>query len=132
MSSRIVLPWPASALSPNARRDRRAATAARAGMREAGFYLARQASLRVAPDARLVLTFCPPDRRRRDLDNMLAALKPALDGIAHATCGDDAGWAFTLKRGAPVPGGAVVVDVLPSGTWQPIGALAAGMLRGEA
>ena len=32
----------------------------------------------------ITLTFCPPDKRARDLDNLQAASKSAIDGIADA------------------------------------------------
>lgn len=35
------------------------------------------------------IVYCPPDRRRRDLDNLLAASKASIDGIANAMCIDD-------------------------------------------
>ena len=36
------------------------------------------------------ITFFTPDNRKRDLDNLLAAMKPALDGMARAIGVDDA------------------------------------------
>lgn len=60
----------------------------------------------------ITLTFCPPDKRRRDLDNMLAALKHALDGVAAALLMDDREFEpVTLKRGDVRKGGAVVLEV---------------------
>ena len=38
----------------------------------------------------LKITFFTPDNRKRDLDNLLAAMKPALDGMARAIGVDDA------------------------------------------
>ena len=38
----------------------------------------------------LKITFYTPDARKRDLDNLLAAMKPALDGMAKAIGVDDA------------------------------------------
>lgn len=60
---------------------------------------------------RVSITFCPPDRRRRDLDNMLAACKPLLDGIADATGVDDHLWSLTIRRGDPVNGGEVRIHL---------------------
>jgi crossover junction endodeoxyribonuclease RusA len=59
----------------------------------------------------VTMTFCPPDKRRRDMDNLLAASKSALDGLAAALRMDDREFEpVTLKRG-PVgkPGSVVVV-----------------------
>lgn len=108
----ITLPWPPTCLWPNSRVDRRDATGARSMMRDAGFYGAKDAKARVPADATLAITFHPPTAARRDMDNMLAAIKAGLDGIAMATCGDDAGWSLQLTRGAPIKGGRVVISVL--------------------
>lgn len=41
--------------------------------------------------ARVELRYCPPDQRRRDVDNLVATLKPAVDGLraAHVLIDDD-------------------------------------------
>ena len=59
----------------------------------------------------VTLTFCAPDRRQRDLDNLLAASKSALDGVAAALRMDDREFEpVTLKRGdVGKPGSLVVV-----------------------
>ena len=54
------------------------------------------------PALSVAITFFPPDRRHRDLDNMLASLKAALDGIALAVGIDDSRWTLTLSKGAPI------------------------------
>jgi Holliday junction resolvase RusA-like endonuclease len=38
---------------------------------------------------RIIMRFCPPDNRRRDVSNLHAAMKAALDGIAEAMEVDD-------------------------------------------
>ena len=43
----------------------------------------------IATPVKFSITFYCPDRRRRDIDNLLASLKPSLDGIAQATGIDD-------------------------------------------
>ena len=116
---RIVLPWPAAALSPNRKSGRHWAAVhavkskrhadarhlALAAMREAGFT--------PAPGAlAMTLTFCPPDKRRRDLDNLHSALKPDFDGISQALGVDDQHFhPITLCRGEAVKGGCVVLEV---------------------
>jgi crossover junction endodeoxyribonuclease RusA len=107
----ITLPWPPTCLWPNSRTDRRAATGARRMMRDAGFYGAKEAHAVITADAVLAITFHPPTSARRDMDNMLAAIKAGLDGISMATCGDDAGWSLRLSRGAPIKGGRVSITV---------------------
>lgn len=63
------------------------------------------------PNAELNITFNPPDRRRRDLDNMLAACKAYLDGISDALGVDDSNFKLTIQKGEVVKGGQVVVEV---------------------
>jgi crossover junction endodeoxyribonuclease RusA len=60
----------------------------------------------------VVLTFHAPDKRHRDLDNLLAASKAALDGVAAALHMDDREFEpVTLKRGPVAKHGALVVQV---------------------
>lgn len=48
----------------------------------------------------VVIFFYPPDRRRRDLDGMLSALKPNLDGVSDALKIDDQYFnPVTIRRG---------------------------------
>ena len=57
------------------------------------------------------MTFCPPDHRRRDLDNIIASMKAANDGIADALGIDDSRFISTYSMGSPVKGWAVLVTV---------------------
>lgn len=93
----INLPWPDSALSPNARVhwavSARAKSAARkwAGMATLAD-IPLQARQAIAQGDGLILmrvTFYPPDKRRRDDDNAVAGFKAARDGIADALGVDD-------------------------------------------
>ncbi|MEJ7933513.1 hypothetical protein WG907_04475 [Sphingobium sp. AN558] len=61
--------------------------------------------------AHLTLRFCPPDRRRRDLDNMLASFKQGIDAISETIGLDDYHFGLTLSRGEPVKGGSVEVTI---------------------
>ena len=106
------MPWPCSELSPNARVHwSKKATAAK-HYRVLAHLLTRKAlGLVRLKSARVVIEFYPPDNRRRDLDNMLASMKPAIDGIAAAIGVDDSKWEISMKKGAAVEGGLVVVEV---------------------
>lgn len=96
----ITLPWPHKSLHPNSRTDRRAATPHRAKARNDGLILARQHTQSGgAHTDHLVMTFCPPDARRRDIDGAFSACKAALDGISQGVKRDDSNWSFTLKWG---------------------------------
>ena len=116
---RVELPWPAAALSPNRKNGSHWATVhAIKGKRVAGARVltmqAMQQAGYVPPPGALAMTatFCPPDKRRRDLDNLLAAMKPDFDGISQALGVDDQYFhPLTLRRGQAVKGGCVVLEV---------------------
>jgi crossover junction endodeoxyribonuclease RusA len=59
----------------------------------------------------VAITFHPPDKRRRDTDGMLSALKSSLDGVADALQVDDSLFDLSLTVREPVKGGEVVVTV---------------------
>jgi crossover junction endodeoxyribonuclease RusA len=115
----IILPWPHKDLSPNARVHFRAKAAATKAYREQAYWLTVASQARVdrmrystsKDPVELLFTFCPPDKRRRDIDNMLASAKGAIDGIADALEVDDQRFGFTLRRGEPVKGGKIVVSL---------------------
>lgn len=62
---------------------------------------------------RVTVDFYPPDRRRRDDDNVIGSFKAYRDGIAAYIGVDDAKWqvSYTLHRGDVRPGGQVVVSI---------------------
>lgn len=109
----LTLPWPDRRLSPNARVHwSRRAKAVKLARQEA-LALAFEAGarrLRITGQPRIAMTFCPPDRRR-DMDNLIASMKAANDGIADALNVDDSRFISTYSMGQPVKGGAVVVTV---------------------
>lgn len=84
----ITLPLPNKALSPNARVHWRSKANAVSEARWLAGEKARVAMAVVGTGtwtrARYTATFIFPDRRSRDLDNLMAMLKPYLDGIADA------------------------------------------------
>lgn len=99
---RIELPFPDRRLSPNARVHWREKAKVVADYRQecawsaVAVYKKRTgwlSDLPVAlkPPVRAVVTFVVPDRRKRDMDNLLASLKPAWDGLVDAgvLAGDD-------------------------------------------
>lgn len=65
------------------------------------------------PGCAVAITFQPPNKIARDLDNMLAAIKSGLDGIASAIGVDDSRWHISIRKGGVVKGGQVVVEVRP-------------------
>lgn len=119
--TRIELPWPAKELSPNARGHWAKQARFKRGARELAMWNAREAGFGkygwrdtqiVGPyKLEITVTFCPPDKRRRDLDNAIASFKASQDGIADALGIDDSKWAVSYRFGEPVKGGRVVVEL---------------------
>ena len=112
----LTLPWPPRELSPNARVHWARKASATKDRRNMAYFMAVQARdmgfQMLAPH--VSITFNPPDKRPRDLDNMLASMKSALDGIAHAIGVDDSKWSISIRKGEPVKGGQVVVCIAES------------------
>ena len=108
----VSLPWPDRVLSPNSRAHwSRRAKAVKAARTQA-YWLAHMGMIEL-PDGPVPVrvVFHPPDKRGRDLDNMLASCKVYLDGISDAYGVNDARFVLTLERGEPVKGGAVLMEI---------------------
>lgn len=113
----ITLPWPDSRLNPNRKNGKAwmSVKTVKDAARDGAFVAARNGvpqcfKLDVDKDVPLSIVFHAPDFRARDLDNLLAACKPALDGVARALGIDDSKFhPLTLSRGQKVAGGQIVV-----------------------
>ena len=117
---RIELPWPAAVLAPNRKNGHHwgsvhsVKTQRKRDAHALTLQAVRSHICHMPPsinaNVNVSVTFHPPDRRRRDLDNLLAALKPDFDGISQAIGVDDQHFhPLTLRRGEIVKGGCVVV-----------------------
>ena len=106
----IELPWPNARLSPNARVHWAARTAVSKRARNDARWILRSSGLRIPAECRLEIEFIRSTRIRFDLDNALASLKWALDGLARESGCDDAGWSFEVKKSVDraTPGKGVV------------------------
>lgn len=112
----IDLPWPARILSPNARPHWRPKASATAAARQLAYIYTRDFVGHTKPRwpaANVEMTFCPPDRRRRDVDNLIASTKAHRDGIADALGTDDSKFITSYRMGSPVKGGLVRVTLSP-------------------
>lgn len=111
----ITLPWPPSKLSRNGSQGDYSgkARSARLYRSDALICALRDARGVTVGDGPIMLdmTFCPPDKRRRDLDNLLAMSKQGIDAIAEVLRVDDARFEYTLRRGEVAKGGEVVVKL---------------------
>ena len=125
----VTLPFPAAVLSPNSRRHWTVKARAAAKARRDACHLCQYAGIRALPwmAMHVAIEFCPPDNRRRDTDNKLSSCKSALDGLADASGIDDSRWTYSIAKGAPIKGGAVVVTVSER-TWQHVGDVAARII----
>lgn len=113
----LTLPWPLAALSPNTRHSHWSQLArAKARYRAACAMTASSQGARPikATELAVSLVFVPPDRRARDLDNLIASMKSGLDGLADVLCIDDSRWTLTARKACGDEiGGFVRVEVSP-------------------
>lgn len=112
----ISLPWPDKKLSPNARIHWAQKARAKHAAKEAAYFIAWSHIIESPFDRskqyRMILTFCPPDKRRRDLDNIEASCKAAFDGMCEGLQIDDSQIIETRKRwGEVVKCGDVIVEL---------------------
>ncbi len=112
---RLTLPWPPAALNPNTRHAHWSQLArAKKRFRSACALTARAqgAGRLCASELAISLVFVPPNRRARDLDNCIAAMKSGLDGLADILGVDDSLWTLTARLDSSI-GGFVRVEVSP-------------------
>jgi crossover junction endodeoxyribonuclease RusA len=109
----VTLGWPSRALSPNARSHWATLARAKKAARREGYIAARSAGVLAGVSSVCIqVTFIPPDARRRDLDNLIASMKSANDGIADAIGIDDSRWIWAAPVIAkPEKPGRVVVTL---------------------
>lgn len=119
----IDLPFPNPKLNPNRSKGVHwaATSALRKSARTAAYTVTRVTALgtpwycverRKSDTVPLVITFIQPDRRHRDRDNLLAACKPALDGVAEALEINDAQFdPVTIRREYGPKPGAVRIEI---------------------
>lgn len=112
----LELPWPAKELSPNFRGHWSTVAKVKKAYRLKCSQLGLASGLHLAPkdptSVNVHLKFCQPDRRGRDLDNLLASTKSGLDGLADAMGVDDKHWKLAIEMSDdPVKKGLVLVTV---------------------
>ena len=105
---RLELPYPPKELNPNKRLHWAKASKAKKAYRNQVYWMAQGRELK---DFKLKITFHPPDRRKRDRDNCIAAFKAGQDGLADAWGVDDSIFEITYTPlGEPVKNGAVIIE----------------------
>ena len=89
----IKLPYPNKDLMPNRKNGKHwgATVGAKNDAFAEAFYLTKEVAgaKKMEGKVEIRLTFVQDDKRHRDLDNLLAASKSLLDGVAHALGIDD-------------------------------------------
>lgn len=91
----ITLPWPDPALFPNAKGGKHWASfqAQKVRARQDGYFAAKQAlgahTITLSERTPVKATFVFPDRRNRDIEGCIGAIKHHIDGIAQALGIDD-------------------------------------------
>jgi crossover junction endodeoxyribonuclease RusA len=114
----VLLPFPDRRLNPNRSKGQHwASTAAlRKSARISAKLLALDAdngcTFSPGSEVALTITFIQPDRRARDRDNLLAACKPMLDGVADALDINDSQFEpVTIRREYGSKPGAVRIEI---------------------
>ena len=121
MTFRIVLPWPAPELNPNSRCGWRRKAEAVQTARNVAFVLTMDTlqpfwgdELKLDGDLQLTLVLHPPNKRRFDQDNIVAANKAQQDSVCQALGIDDHAIKRTIiEWGAVIKGGEILLELLP-------------------
>lgn len=115
MTYTLIIPFPDASLFPNRANGRHWST--RQNAKQAARTYANFKSLGCSIgdtciDHSVRIIVAPPDKRHRDVDGILAALKPTLDGLADGLQIND--WHFNpieIRRVEPIENGSVTIIV---------------------
>jgi crossover junction endodeoxyribonuclease RusA len=113
---KVVLPFPHTDLSPNSHKHWRIKARAVKDARNTARILTLSAMATIhasMPDfpLELAIVFHPPDKRKRDRDNLIASMKAYQDGIADAMQVDDNTFKVSYEMGTIEPKGKVDVTI---------------------
>ncbi|AEH79074.1 endonuclease [Sinorhizobium meliloti] len=114
LTAEIFLPWPDRRLSPNSRGHWVTLARAKKKAKQDAYFAALEAGVgKIKADAITVrYSFFPPTHRSYDLDNLVASMKAAADGIAMAIGVDDSKWRLEIAPRGPIErNGMVKVDL---------------------
>lgn len=110
----VMLPWPSPMLSPNARTHWAQKSKLTKSYRAACALHTKCADLNVDWEGlvHVAITFFPPDRRHRDMDNLISSAKGLFDGVADALCINDRRFRLhPVLSDDTYPGGAVLIEL---------------------
>lgn len=105
------LPWPDKVLNPNSRKHWTIVAKAKKSYRTLSKYMAGTPPV-VTDKIMLDIIFYPPCNRHRDLDNCMAMMKSALDGLADAWGVNDKAFRPRPDWGEVVKGGKVEIMIV--------------------
>ena len=111
--TRVELPFPPAKLSPNARLHWRALAKVKKAYKAECAWMLFQTPVPELGGGRIPLriSISPPDRRRRDRDNLQSSLKYGLDQLAQHWGVDDYLFDPSYTFGEPVEGGRVIIEI---------------------
>jgi len=109
----LRISWPSPDLNDNRRVHWAVKARAKKAYREEAWAEALNRGILADENAVLRFEFYPPDRRRRDTQNLPGMMKAAIDGIADAMGCDDHKFqcVFPSKLEEPVKPGSVLIEV---------------------
>lgn len=109
----FCIPWPYSKLSPNIRQHWASLAKAKKKYKTACYWSAYEQGVRQIDADKITVHFYfhPPNKRKYDIDNLVARMKAGIDGIADLIKVDDANWIMTFERLEPKKGGEVKVII---------------------
>lgn len=106
----MIFDWPDSKLNPNDRAHYQTKAKIRAKQKSAAFYITKSYGKKWPEPVAIDIIFHPPNKRHRDLDNLLASCKGMIDGICEAMGINDKNiHPITLDWGDVVKGGRVEI-----------------------
>ncbi len=109
---KLDLPFPPGILNPNSRKHWRPHSKAKKKYRQDCHWLSQHLRPEIGKGIiYLEITFHPPDKRKRDKDNMIAAFKAGQDGMADAWCVDDSLFNTSYHIGDVVKHGRVSIEI---------------------
>ena len=114
MEYKVTLPWYSKEVSPNSRVHWSVHSRAKRQHKELAKIYTMNANVSFSDDKHKVflnIIFCPPSKRRYDLDNCLASCKAYLDGISQAIGIDDSRFAIQMQMSEDTFDGSIRVTI---------------------
>ena len=118
----IELPFPDAKLNPNRKNGKHWGSSinAKIAARDMGYFVTKEACSKMNANpseyfrlgCKLDIKFIAPDKRKRDLDNLLSSAKSHIDGVCLALGLDDYQFvSVTLRRGYSKGAGAMIMEI---------------------